>query len=155
MGAALGDVLPLALGIAASPFPIIPVILLLFTPRAQATSRSFLAVWLVGIVLATGLFVVLADALVVADAPRTWASWARTGLGAALVLLGLRQWRDRRAVKDAPGWIQSIAQATPAKGPPGWRSCSRSATRRSCCWPPGADSRSAQLRCPRPLRALS
>ena len=38
------DVVPLALAIAASPFTIIPAILLLFTERPRTTSLAFLAI---------------------------------------------------------------------------------------------------------------
>ncbi len=34
MGSDIGQILPLAVGVALSPFPIIAVILMLFTPRA-------------------------------------------------------------------------------------------------------------------------
>ena len=113
MGALLGDVLPIALGIAASPFPIIPAILLLFTPRARATSSSFLLGWVVGILVATGTFALLAEVLDTRDQPATWASWARILLGAVLVVLGVRQWLGRRAKESAPQWMQSLADATP------------------------------------------
>ncbi len=38
MGSAIGDTLPLALGIAISPIPIIAAILILLSPRARGTS---------------------------------------------------------------------------------------------------------------------
>jgi threonine/homoserine/homoserine lactone efflux protein len=113
VGALLGDVLPIALGIAASPFPIIPAILLLFTPRARATSSSFLLGWVVGILVATGAFALLAEVLDTRDQPATWASWARIVLGAVLVVLGVRQWLGRRAKESTPQWMQSLADATP------------------------------------------
>ncbi len=114
MGSALGDVLPFAIGIAASPFPIIPAILLLFTPRAAAASRAFLAGWFGGVAVATALFAGLAGIIEQPEAPPTWASWTRIVLGAALVALGVRQWLGRRAAKDTPGWMRSIETATPA-----------------------------------------
>ena len=43
------DVVPLAIAIAASPFTIIPAILLLFTARARATSLAFLAAWVLAL----------------------------------------------------------------------------------------------------------
>lgn len=113
VGAVLVDVLPIALGIAASPFPIIPAILLLFTARAKATSSSFLLGWVVGISVATGAFVLLAEVLGTRDQPAAWASWARIALGAVLVVLGVRQWLSRGAKESAPRWMQSIADATP------------------------------------------
>ena len=57
----MGEVLPLAIGIAASPFPVIPAILLLFTGRPRAAAWAFLAGWLVGIGASTTVFVLLAE----------------------------------------------------------------------------------------------
>ncbi len=93
MGGAIGEVLPLALAIAASPFPIIPAILFLFTPRARATSIGFLIGWMIGIIMVTVAFAALASVIDPSDETPTWASWARIGLGALLVVLGARQWR--------------------------------------------------------------
>ncbi len=111
---ALSDVLPLALGIAASPFPIIPVILLLLTPRAAVTSGAFLGGWAGGVAVATGLFAAVAGLLEMADQPPTWASWTRIVLGVALLAVGVRQFAGRGAAKDTPAWMQSIETATPA-----------------------------------------
>lgn len=113
VGAVLGDVVPIALGIAASPFPIIPAILLLFTRRARATSSSFLLGWVVGILVVTGAFALLSEVLDTSDQPSAWAYWARIVLGAVLVVLGVRQWLGRRAKDSTPQWMQSIADATP------------------------------------------
>jgi len=109
------DVLPFAVGIAVSPFPIIPVILLLFTRRALATSSSFLAGWVIGIVTATTVFVLLAEVLEDRDYTPTWASWARIVLGIALVVLGVLEWLNRRAKDEPPAWMQSIEAATPRR----------------------------------------
>ena len=48
MGSVIGDVLPLAVGVAISPMPIIAVILMLLAPRAGAASAGFLAGWVAG-----------------------------------------------------------------------------------------------------------
>ena len=45
MGAAIGDILGAAVGVAISPVPIIAVILMLFTAKATANSISFLIGW--------------------------------------------------------------------------------------------------------------
>ena len=63
MGPVLGELLPLAVGVAISPVPIIAVILMLFAPRSGVTSAGFLTGWLVGIAAACGIFVVLGSAL--------------------------------------------------------------------------------------------
>ena len=49
MGQAIGDSLPLAIGVAISPIPIIAIILMLLSKRAGANGTSFLIGWLVGI----------------------------------------------------------------------------------------------------------
>jgi len=41
MGQTIGDILPLAVGVAISPIPIIAVILMLFSGRARANSFAF------------------------------------------------------------------------------------------------------------------
>lgn len=63
MGAVLGDILPLALGVAISPVPIIAAILMLFSARAGGTSSGFLIGWILGIIIATGVFTALAGSL--------------------------------------------------------------------------------------------
>ena len=63
MGAAIGDTLPLALGIAISPIPIIAAILMLLSPRARVTSVGFLLGWVLGIVVAVSAFTLLSAVL--------------------------------------------------------------------------------------------
>jgi threonine/homoserine/homoserine lactone efflux protein len=109
----LVDLLAPAVGIAASPFPVIPAILLLLTPRATANAGSFLAGWVTGILTATAGFTLLEAVVELADEPPGWVSWVRVGLGAALVVLGARQWVTRHAERPAPAWMQSLGAATP------------------------------------------
>lgn len=115
MGEVIAEVMLLGLAVAASPFPIIPAILLLFTPRARATSLGFLAGWVIGIVVGTGLFIALATAIEKLDEPPTWASWTRMVLGVLLLVLGVLRWRNRRAKQEIPAWMQSIDSISPAK----------------------------------------
>jgi Sap, sulfolipid-1-addressing protein len=49
MGEAIGQSLPLAIGVALSPVPIIAVVLMLTTPRARANGPAFVLGWLVGL----------------------------------------------------------------------------------------------------------
>ena len=64
MGAAIGEMLPLAIGIAISPLPIIAVILMLTTPKGRSNGLAFLGGWLLGLA-AVGVIV-----LAVTDASR-------------------------------------------------------------------------------------
>ena len=116
MGEVVAEVLPLAIGIAASPFPIIPVILLLFTARPLAASSAFLAGWVLGIAAATTVFIGLANLVQAFDEPPTWASWARYCPWCWAARLGRAGvGGPPRDSDEAPGWMQSIEGATPAK----------------------------------------
>jgi threonine/homoserine/homoserine lactone efflux protein len=109
----LGEILPIALAIAASPFPVIPAILLLFTARPRATGLSFLAGWSTGVLLATAAFVLLAGVVEVSEETPAWASWARLALGAVLVVLGVSRWRYRSEKTETPAWMAALDDATP------------------------------------------
>lgn len=107
MNAVIGEILPLALGVAISPIPIVAAILMLFSTHAGATSTGFLIGWVLGIVVATGLFTVLSGSLGAGDQP-TGVSWVKVVLGALLMVAGLRQWRGRNAKKGPPKWMAAI-----------------------------------------------
>jgi threonine/homoserine/homoserine lactone efflux protein len=108
------DLLPLALAIAASPFPVVPAILLLFTARPRATTAGFLTGWFVGVTAATTTFALLAEVVELADEPPTWASWTRVVLGLLLVVLGAREWLTRGADPKQPAWMAGLDTAVPS-----------------------------------------
>jgi len=62
MGQALGQLLPLAIGVALSPVPIIAVILMLFSARARSNGPAFLLGWLIGIGAVAAIALVSANA---------------------------------------------------------------------------------------------
>ncbi len=108
------EIVTIALGIAASPFPIIPAILLLFTPRPRVTAGSFLLGWVLGIAAATAAFTVAASLLEPRDETPVWISRTRVGLGFLLIVVGVRQWATRREKTSAPAWMQALNDAAPA-----------------------------------------
>lgn len=121
MAGVIGELLPLALGVAISPVPIIAVILMLLTPRAGAASRSFLVGWVAGIVVGLAVFAVLAA---VADIGSGGSSVVgaiiKLLLGVALLLLGAKQWRSRPHAGEPaqlPGWLKAIDKVTPIMAP--------------------------------------
>jgi hypothetical protein len=63
MGSVIGEILPLAVGIAISPIPIIAVILMLLSPRAKGTSLGFMIGWIAGIVVAIVVFTLLSSVI--------------------------------------------------------------------------------------------
>jgi threonine/homoserine/homoserine lactone efflux protein len=113
MAAVIGDLLPLAIGIAISPIPIIAVILMLLSRKATATSTGFLLGWVVGIVLVTVVVLVLVGQAgnTAGGEPSTMSSVLKLVLGAALILLAVRQWQGRPKAGETgamPKWMDAI-----------------------------------------------
>jgi threonine/homoserine/homoserine lactone efflux protein len=120
MGDAIGQILPLGIGVAISPVPIIAVVLMLGTSRGRVNGPAFIAGWLVGLA-AVGAIVLLVAGGAGADdegGSPTWVAVLKLVLGAALVLLAAREWRHRpRGGADAalPKWMQAIDSFSPAR----------------------------------------
>src|SRR3954453_14814110 len=124
MGTVLGDLLPLTVGVAVSPVPIIAVILMLLAPRAGAAGAAsvpFAIGWVLGIAAVTVIALLVAGGADVADdeaGPSTAASWAKLLLGLALLAFGAKQWGGRpKPGQDValPKWMAAIDHLTPVK----------------------------------------
>jgi hypothetical protein len=117
MGAAIGDILANAVGVAISPVPIIAVILMLFTAKAVANSLSFLVGWVVGLLLAGAI--VLSLGLEGSDgAESTTSGWIKIVIGALFVVLAGKQWSSRPKGDEQPvmpGWMAGLADFTAVK----------------------------------------
>jgi threonine/homoserine/homoserine lactone efflux protein len=116
----IGEILPLAVGIAISPIPIIAAILMLLSPRAKTTSVGFLLGWLAGIVIAIVLFTLLSSVLPQRDASGSSPVHGviKIILGALLLFLAAKQWRGRPAEGEQatmPKWMSAIDSMTAAK----------------------------------------
>ncbi|WP_285115117.1 GAP family protein [Leifsonia sp. fls2-241-R2A-40a] len=121
MPQAIGEVLPLAVGIAISPIPIIAAILMLLSPKARSTSVGFLLGWVLGIVVAVVVFTLLAGILPATDpdASKPVAGVIKIILGLLLLLLALRQWRSRPKSGQEPAlpkWMDAIDSMTSGRG---------------------------------------
>jgi hypothetical protein len=120
MGGVIGDLLPMAIGVAISPVPIIAVILMLLSQRPGATSIAFGIGWVLGIAVAATVFLLLSG---VADlgsdtGPSTTASWIKIVLGALLLVLAGGQWRKRPrpgAEPQLPKWMSAITEFSAVK----------------------------------------
>ncbi|NLA08998.1 MAG: GAP family protein [Microbacteriaceae bacterium] len=113
MNSGIGATLPLALGIAISPVPIIAAILMLLSPKARVTSVGFLLGWVLGIIVAVTAFTLLASSIPAedADASKPIRGVIQLVLGALLLLLAVSQWRKRpKSGEDPvmPKWMQAI-----------------------------------------------
>lgn len=117
MGAAIGEVLPLALGVAMSPMPIVAAILLLLSPNSRVTSLGYLAGWLAGIAIPVTVFTLLS-----AIVPRRYPDQAepilasvKLVLGAILLVAGALWFRSRRNAAEEPEppkWALAIDSLT-------------------------------------------
>ena len=117
MGQAIGGSLPLAIGIAISPIPIIAVVLMLTTPRARVNGPAFILGWLLGLGVIGAIVLAIADPAKASSsgAPATWVSWLKIVLGVLLLLVAVRQFRGRPHEEQAamPNWMGAIDNFKP------------------------------------------
>ena len=120
MNEVIGQILPLALGVAISPIPIIAAILMLLSPRARATSVGFLAGWVLGIAVAVTVFTILSSLLPGpdSDASKPVQGTIKIVLGLLLIAVGAKQWQGRprgEAAPAMPKWMSAIDTLTAVK----------------------------------------
>ncbi|WP_131742401.1 GAP family protein [Actinomadura roseirufa] len=118
MGQVIAELLPLTLGVAISPIPIIAAILMLLTPRPREAALGFLAGWLLGIVGLTVLMLVIANVIgmtSVTGEPKTPVSWIILLLGVLVVVMAVRHWMERPEPGTVPPWMRAVDGVTPAR----------------------------------------
>lgn len=116
----IGDLLPLAVGIAISPLSIIAAILMILSPRAHLISVPFLVGWLVGVCVTTAIFIVVGSTASPSD-PK--ASKPITGvilllLGGTMLYVAWHQWQGRPKggePAERPGWMSAIDHMSAAR----------------------------------------
>ncbi len=120
MGGAIGDILPLAIGVAISPVPIIAVILMLFSKKARGNSLAFLGGWVLGMAAVGAIALLLGNAADIgtSSGPSRGAAVIRLVLGLLLLFGAFRQWRKRPKGDDdphMPKWMESMDAFTAGK----------------------------------------
>jgi hypothetical protein len=120
MGEAIGQSLPLAIGVALSPIPIIAVVLMLTTPRARTNGPAFVLGWLLGLGVVGAVVLALAGPGGASEEgqPATWVSWLKLVLGLGLLLVAARQFRGRPHQGEQtplPKWMGAMDQFTPVQ----------------------------------------
>lgn len=118
MGAAIGDVLGLAAGVAVSPLPIVAMILVLATPRGRVNGSLFGIGWLAGLSILGTVVLLLAGPADPSDdgTPAAWTGWLKLLLGVLALLLAARQWRGRPtegAAPELPKWMAGLDKLKP------------------------------------------
>jgi len=113
MGKAIGDILPMAIGVAVSPVPIIAIVLMLGTPRARANGPAFTLGWLAGLTIVGTIMLVIAsgNATQTSGEPATWTSVLKLVFGVLFLLLAVHAWRSRPSAgqeAQMPKWMQAV-----------------------------------------------
>ncbi len=106
------EVLPYAVGVFASPLPVIIAIVMLFTPRPRPTSVTYVATWVAGLTAVTVLLSLLAGQIEGMQGGGGWGAWLRVGLGVLLVAIAVRMWMGR-AAQSTPPWLSALMDAGP------------------------------------------
>lgn len=117
---AIGDILPLAIGIAISPVPIIAIILMLITPKARSNGLAFLGGWVLGLAIIGTIVLIIANTagVTTSSGPSKTVSAIKLVLGLLLLVAAWRQFRKRPAHGEEapmPKWMKSLDSFTPAR----------------------------------------
>ncbi len=120
MGQAIGQTLPFGVGVALSPMPIIMVVLMLGAPKGRRAALAFLAGWMIALaVVGAALLLIAGDERASeAGGPADWVSVLKIGLGIALLVLAVTQWRGRPRDDSEPelrDWMKAVDTLSPAK----------------------------------------
>ena len=120
MSAAIGELLPLAIAIAISPISIIALVLILISHRAPSNGPAYFFGWIVGLGAAVAAMLAILGLLDLApeSGPATLPALLRLLLGALLLYLGVRRWRNLPKAGEEPTlprWMASIESFTPAR----------------------------------------
>ncbi|MGZ4736541.1 MAG: GAP family protein [Acidimicrobiia bacterium] len=115
---AIGDLLPLAVGVALSPVPIIAVILMLGTPRARSNGPAFVLGWVLGLIVVSVIVLVVAGGSDTSSSQSDTVDTVKVLLGLALILGAFRRWRSRPKHGETPTmpkWMDAIDKFTPVR----------------------------------------
>lgn len=120
MGEAIAQVLVLGVAVSLSPIPIIGIVLMLETPRARSNAPAFLLGWATGLATAGALVLLISSGADASDhgAPADWVSVLKLVLGALLLGLALKTWRQRPRGGEEPPipeWMRAIDRVTPGR----------------------------------------
>ena len=120
MGSAIGEMLPLAIGIAISPVPIIAIILMLITPKARSNGLAFLGGWMLGLAVVGTIVLIVANTAGVATSsgPSRTVSLIKLLLGLLLLFAAWRQFAKRPRPGEEvpmPKWMRALDGFTPTR----------------------------------------
>jgi threonine/homoserine/homoserine lactone efflux protein len=114
----VGTILPLALVVGLSPLPILPMVLIVMTPRARPNSLAFLGAWLVALTAVVVGALLLAGVRDPAPPDDKGIGWIQVVTGVAFLALATVKWLRRPApgeAKEPPAWMSALDSYTPRK----------------------------------------
>lgn len=112
---AIGESLPIAVGLLLAAAPMAIIALLLVIKRPLGVVGAFLAGWVLGLTVVGGLVILLADLVMLGEEPAWWAAYLKIALGIVLLMLAIRKWRARPGDDDEPSipkWMAGVDTVT-------------------------------------------
>ena len=107
--------LPVGLGLALAALPIVLFPVALATRRGPAVGLAFLGGWVLGVCVAGGVVILLADVLVLPSGDAAWLGYLKLALGLLLLFLAVQQWRSRPRRHEEPAppaWLEKVGSMT-------------------------------------------
>jgi threonine/homoserine/homoserine lactone efflux protein len=114
----VAELVPQALGLAASPLPLIAVLLMVLSPNGRGRSIGFAAGRILGVLATVAAVAALSELATRGDEGTRTGSVIRLVLGAAFVLLAFSKFRARpkgAAEPKTPNWMLALDGMSPAK----------------------------------------
>lgn len=114
----LAAVLPIAVGIAVVPLPMMATVLMLTSARGRGAAAGFVAGWLLGVTVSLLLFVQLGSLLSEpTEGPRPVVGVIQLLLAIGLGVLAVRSWRSVAAPGEAalPAWMSALDSMSPVR----------------------------------------
>lgn len=102
MVGAIGQSLPIAVGLLLAAVPMVILAVVLVTKRPLRVSYAFIGGWVAGLIVVGCVVLAVADVIMLADEPAWWASCLKFALGIVLVLMAVRKWFARPQPGDEP-----------------------------------------------------
>jgi len=120
MGDAIGQALPAAVGVALSPLPIVAVVLMLVSSRGRVNGPVFVLGWIVGVSVIGAIVLAVASGADASESgqPADWVSWLKLVLGLLLLMVSVRQWKERPQDPSqvaTPKWMSRLDEFTPGR----------------------------------------
>jgi threonine/homoserine/homoserine lactone efflux protein len=117
VGSAIGIVLPLAVGVAIGPVPVVAEILMLFSARARVNGPAFVLGFVagLGVVVVGAMLIASASSASTSSSGSDAVSWFKLALGVLLLAGAVRQWRSRSPTGTEPAmpkWMSGIDSIT-------------------------------------------